>query len=305
MDTYKVSSTGNSINYLPQYIAERNGYFEEVGLRVETSIPSSWTSVLDDINSGNYHAVCGGIWVPNMYMAHNVREYSSFAKISSRCPFKLVSRNKGAFDWKDLENKTVLVPSDGGASGYIFLMGTLKKNGVNTDSIRFIHDFLDHMLVDCFSNGTLGDYLFTQANSADKIVDNNKGSVVSEMVTEGGAVPWSVYYSTLEVANDERNLNGRFALGIQKGLDCLLKHDAKEFADIFKERWPDNNLETTIETVNRFIQDGMWSNTIEIEKEEFDNYINYQLDAGIIDERIPVNRMVDYDVLKYVKSRMS
>lgn len=301
MDTYRISSTGVSINYLPQYIAEKNGFFEELDLKVETDVPTSWTRVLDDINSGDYHAVCGGIWVPNMYTAHNVRDYSSFAKISSRCPFKLISRHEGPFNWKDLEGKTILVPSDGGASAFIFLMGTLKKNNVNTDKIRFIHDFLDYMLVECFSNGTLGDYIFTQAVSADKIVERNSGTIVSEMATDGGEVPWSVYYSTMEVANDERNLNGRFALGIQKGLDYLLSHEGKDFTDIISEKWPDSNIESAVETIDRFMKEGMWSDSIEIEKSEFDSYINYQIDAGIIDEPISIDRMVDSSVLKYVK----
>jgi len=301
MDIYKVSSTGVSINYLPQYIAEKNGYFEDLGLKVETAVPNPWTKVLDDINSGDYHAACGGIWVPNMYTAHNVRDYSSFAKISSRCPFKLVSRQEGPFNWKDLEGKTILVPADGGASAFIFLMGTLKKNNVDTNSIRFIHDFLDHMLVECFSNGTLGDYIFTQAISADKITDMNRGFIVAEMATEGGEVPWSVYYSTIEVAHDERNLNGRFALGIQKGLDYLLSHEGKDFTEIIREKWPGSNIQTSVETIDRFIQEGMWSKSIEINKSEFDNYINYQIDAGIIDQSIPIDKMVDFDVLKYVK----
>lgn len=302
MDTYKISSTGNSINYLPQYIAEKYGYFEELGLNVETKIPASWTTVLNDINSGDYQAVCGGIWVPNMYTAHNVKDYSAFAKISSKCPFKLVARSSESFNWKDLEGKTVLIPSDGGASGYIFLMGTLKKNNVDTDKIRFIHDFLDHMLVELFSNGTLGDYMFTNAASADNIVDSGSGTIVSEMAIDGGDVPWSVYYSTTDVANDERNLNGRFALGIQKGLDHLLSHEGKEFADILEERWPENNVQTSIDTVDRFIREEMWSNSIEIGKKEFDNYITYQIDAGIIDEPISLDKMVDSRVLQFVEA---
>lgn len=304
MDSYKISSTGVSINYMPEYIAESRGFFSEVGLKVETHVPESWTQVLADINSGEYDAVCGGIWVPNMYVSHNVNNYKAFAKVSSKCPYKLVSRSDDKFNWKDLEGKTVLIPSDGGASAYIFLIGTLKKKGVNVERVKFIHDFLNHMLVECFENGTLGDYIFTTAVSADSISDNEKGSIVSEMAIEGGDVPWSVYYTTEKAANDNQNLNKRFALALQKGIDFLLENDGEEFKDIIREKWPSANVKTSIETINRFKKEGMWSNSIEITKAEFDNYITYQLDAGIIDRTITLEEMVDREVLEYVNKQV-
>lgn len=301
MDIYKISSTGNSINYLPQYIAEREGFFEELGLKVETDIPNPWPKVLDDIQNNGYHAVCGGIWVPSMYQYHKIGEYSCFAKISSRCPFKLVSREKNDnFSWNDLENKSVLIPSDGGASGYIFLIGTLKDKGVDTSKVHVIHDFVDSMLYDGFTNGTLGDFYFTQAANADQIVSENKGYVVAEMATDGIPVPWSIYYSTLEVADDPKQLNHRFALGIQKGLDWLLSHSGEDVKDILKERWPNNSVEVGVETVNRFIKEGMWAPTIEIGQEEYEKYGQYQVDARIIDEVVDYSTLVDESVLDYV-----
>lgn len=302
MDKYRISSTGNSINYLPQYIAEHQGFFEEVGLDVETNIPTSWPTVLDEINSGDYHAVCGGIWVPSMYQHHSIHEYSCFAKISSKCPFKLVTRKQEIeFDWKQLEGKSVLVPCDGGASGYIFLKGTLIDKGVNTDKIHFIHDFVDKMLYDGFTKGNLGDYYFTQASNADQIVSEKKGIVVAEMAKDGIVVPWSIYYSTKEVAADPRKLNHRFALGIQKGLDWLLTHSGKDVADILQQRWPKNDVNVGIETVDRFISEGMWSNSIEIGKTEYETYGRYQVDARIIENIVEFESLVDQSVIDYVR----
>ncbi|MCK3657857.1 hypothetical protein A4G18_03810 [Pasteurellaceae bacterium Pebbles2] len=305
MDNYKISSTGNSINYLPQYIAEKLGYFAELDLDVMTHIPANWTQCLSDIDSGEYHAVCGGIWVPNMYQLHNVNRYLSFAKISSKCPFKLVSREKNFSSWKELEGKTILVPCDGGASGYIFLVGTLKRYGVDTSKVRFIHDFVNKMLVETFSNGTFGDYIFTQAVWADELQDSGKGYIISEMAVDGESIPWSVYYTNLTVAEDERNLNGRFALGLQRGIDWLLQNYQDDpdnvIADILKERWPELDVNTGKATIARFIQEGMWTPSIEITRSEFDTYLTYQLDAGIIDRLVSAEEMVDYRVLDFVQ----
>lgn len=309
MEKYKISSTGNSINYLPQYISEKLGYFTKLGLEVETKIPANWTDCLADIDSGEYHAVCGGIWVPNMYQIHNVSKYVSFAKISSKCPFKLVSRHNKEFSWKNLEGKTILIPCDGGASAYIFLVGTLKKYGVDITKIRFIHDFVNKMLVETFSKGSFGDYIFTQAAWADELQDKGPGYIVSEMAIDGDSIPWSVYYSTAEFAQSQWDLNARFALGIQQGIDWLLANYQTDeqgiIADILKERWGEVNLQTSKATIERFVREGMWSPSIEITREEFDTYLTYQLDAGIIDKLVSADEMVDYRILEFVNRHRS
>lgn len=305
MDIYKISSTGLSVNYMPQYVAEKLGYFSDVDLKVETSIPSPWPKVLKDIDSGTHHAVCGGIWVPSMYISHGVQEYSAFAKISSRCPYKLVSRDYiENFKWKDLENKTILIPCDGGASAYIYLVGKLKDEGVDISTIRFVHDFIESMIVECFSLGTMGDFVFVTPVAADSLFDSKKGHIVSEMAKTGGEVPWSVYYSIIDVAKDERNLNGRFALAIQRGLEWMNTHKGDDCRDILKTNWPQMDINTAIDTIDRFIEDGMWANTIEIGVKEYENYARYQVDAGIIDKILPYDRIVDISTFNYVKTTL-
>lgn len=305
MDIYKISSTGLSINYMPQYIAEKLGYFSDLDLKIETTIPSPWIKVLKDIDSGSHHAVCGGIWVPSMYISHGVHDYSALAKISSRCHYKLVSREPMEnFKWKDLENKTILIPCDGGASAYILLIGVLKDAGVDVSKIRFIHDFVESMIVECFSLGTMGDFVFATAVAADNISYEKKGYIVSEMATDGGAVPWSVYYSTVDVANDQKNLNGRFALGIQRGLKWINTHTGDDCREIISEKWPQMDMDTAIATIDRFIRNGMWSDSIEIGVKEYEDYARYQVDAGIIDKSLPYERIVDTRVLEYVKGEL-
>lgn len=306
MDIYKISATGLSINYMPQYVAEKLGYFRDVDIEVETSVPSSWTKVLKDINSGTHHAVCGGIWVPSMYISHGVQEYLAFAKISSRCPYKLVSREyRENFMWKDLENKTVLIPCDGGASAYIYLVGRLKDEGVDISKIRFIHDFVEEMLSECFSLGTMGDFIFTTPVTADNLSDAKKGYIVSEMARTGGEVPWSVYYSTIDVARGQDNLNGRFSIAIQRGLEWMNAHKGDDCRDILKNNWPQMDTNTAVATIDRFIEDGMWANTIEIGVTEYENYARYQVDAGIIDKPLPYDKIVDTSTLRFVKNELN
>ena len=47
MLAYHLTSTGHNLNYLPQYIASRHGFFQEQGLNVSETIPTPWDGVLD------------------------------------------------------------------------------------------------------------------------------------------------------------------------------------------------------------------------------------------------------------------
>ena len=117
-------------------------------------------------------------------------------------------------------------------------------------------------------------------------------------------MPWSVYYSTIDVANDEKNLNGRFALGLQRGLDWINSHSGEDCREILKEKWPQLDMDTAIATIDRFKRDGMWATSIEIGVREYENYARYQVDAGIIDKALPYERIVDDKVLDYVKRNL-
>ena len=60
MQTFHISATGHSLNYLPEYVAVDQGFFEEEGLRVTAEVPSPWDRVLDDIGTGKAQAALGG-----------------------------------------------------------------------------------------------------------------------------------------------------------------------------------------------------------------------------------------------------
>lgn len=305
MDTFKISATGLSINYLPEYLADHLGFFRDLDLKVETDIPQPWTQVLKDIDTGTHHAVCGGIWVPSIYIQHKVKQYKAFAKISSRCPMMLVSREPiPAFTWKDMEGKVVLVPGDNGVSPFMWLYGCAKEGGADVNKVKFVHDFANYMLAECFIVGEWGDMYFTNAVFASKAVEAGVGTVVCDMTKMGGPVPWSVYYSTPEVLNHPSDLCSRFALGVQRGLDWLRNHKGDDCRDILARNWPQMNIGQMVEVVDGFLRNGMWDESIEIGHNETLHYAKYQVDIGTLDAPLPYDRLVDIRPLNYVQEQM-
>lgn len=305
MDIYKISATGVSINYLPEYIADELGFFEEVGIKVETDVPLYWPQVLKDLDNGTHHAACGGIWVPSMYKQKNIKEYKAFAKISSRCPYMLVAREEiKDFNWKMLEDKKVIVAGNGGASAYIFLSGTAKEAGADINKVDFVHDFLESMIVDLFGDGNWGDFAFVTPVAANKLVSEGKGYIVAEMTKDAHPLPWSVYYSNPDVLDRDDNLNGRFALALQRGFDWLHSHTGEDCKEILIKKWPDMDVEQGIKTVDNFLREGMWSKSIKIDLDENDRYSIYQVDAGILEEPLKYEDIVDTRASEYMENNI-
>lgn len=304
MKKFRVAATGISINYMPEYIADKMGFFDDVGIDYSAYAPSPWIQVLPDIDNREAEAVVGGIWVPMMYM-DRIANYRSFAKIASRCPLFIVARDvtDGDVNWKDLENKRVLVSGGDGASHYLAVRGVAKEGGANVDKIRFIHDFSTSMLFDLFKGG-FGDYIVLQPDLANQIIADNQGSLFCDLTTHGGVIPWSVYYSTEEVLSDG-DLAGKFTQALQIATDWLLENGGEACSEIIKEKWPNISVQDGIDTINLFIREGMWTASVEITEEELRRWQGFLVDGDVMDGLMDYDKLVDPNPYNYCKNKMN
>lgn len=289
---FKVAATGLSMNYMPEYVAQEMGFFAEEGLTVESYVPSPWTQCLTDIDQNKAHVVVGGIWVPLVYM-DRIANYYSFAKIASRCPLVIVSRQKinGDLDWRTMENRRVLVSGGDGASHYLSVAGCAKEGGADIQKIRFIHDFSTSMIIDMFLGG-FADFIVLQPDMANKFIADGSAYLYCDLSIHGGIIPWSVYYGTEELFNHPDNLAGRFYKGLQKGTTWLLENGGKGCRDIIKRNWPHVKLEAGIATIDRFCQMGMWTPSVEITEQELTRWQQFLVDGDILDAPLPHDKVV-------------
>ena len=299
---FKISATGLSVNYLPEYLAEVLGYFDEVGLEVSSYVPSPWTQVLKDIDSGEYCCVVGGIWVPLVYK--RLREYRAFAKVSSRCPLVLVSRTPvDRFDWKHLEGKTVLVSGGNGASPGLFVAGCAKEGGADMSKIHFVHDFTAPMLAEGFQAGW-GDIVVLKSDLAAQIAAAGKGYVAADLTRHGGQVPWSVYYALPEFLTRRDNLAGRFVLALQKATTWLLAHDGEACREILSRNWPKLPIEKAVEMVDMFRREGMWDATVDIKENELNRWQTFLAEGRVIDKSYRYEEIVDATAFRYASEHL-
>ncbi|KIW18015.1 hypothetical protein PV08_02302 [Exophiala spinifera] len=305
MQPFQLTATGYNINYLPQYIAHRHGFFREQGLDVNTTIPTPWDGVLDALADGSADMALGGLWVPSMYRGR-VQNYTVFGQIANRCPLALLRRTNcdETFSLSDVVGKTVLMKSIGGASVGLFFKMLLRENGIDPRDLDFIQDLDGVMLGNLFQGG-MGDFFVTDNLSAKAMVAKNPDvSIAMEMVTQG-EVPWSVYYrETSTVTPEVLDAQRRFCIGLDKGIQWVLQRDADEFRDELMELFPKVAIDVVIDVVNSFRRNSMWTSAT-IPRKAFNRWQRGLTDARFVQKPLEYEDLVDEGPSKDAQTMVS
>ena len=258
MQTFHVSATGHSLNYLPEYVAVWQGFFEEEGLGVTASVPSPWDLVLSDIGSAKADAALGGIWVPSMFHGRGKR-YTPFAQIAARAPLAILGREqRGDFDWQAVPGRTISMKGSNGASVGLFTKLLLRENGVDPRAVNFVQDLDGKMLSDLFVGG-MGDYLVIDYPSAVTLASKTGVHVVAELPVTGGNVPWSVYYAEGESDDVRLNTQARFSRALGRGMAWILTNDAEGYRDFLAGTFPKFSPDLLVRLTDIYRANGMWT----------------------------------------------
>ncbi|KIW94569.1 uncharacterized protein Z519_04545 [Cladophialophora bantiana CBS 173.52] len=292
---FHLTATGYNLNYLPEYIALRHGFFREQGLDVRVKIPTPWDGVLDALADGTADMALGGIWVPSMYRDRS-QHYTVFAQIANRCPLALLRRGHGdGFKLADMVGSTVLMKSGGGASVGLFFKMLLRENGIDPKSLDYIQDLDGVMLGNLFQGG-MGDYFITDNLSALAMAEHNPGvSIAMEMVSQGD-IPWSVYYrETAPLTPAIFDTQKRFYVALVKGIDWVLRHDAESFRGELAELFPTVPIDVVVRVTNLFRRNGMWTST-SVSRAGFDRWQQGLADARLVKEPFAYEAIVNDEV---------
>ncbi|TPX09374.1 uncharacterized protein E0L32_009418 [Thyridium curvatum] len=297
LERFHVSATGHSLNYLPEYIAARHGFFREQGLQVTVSVPNPWDLVLKELADGTAAAALGGIWVPSMYRGR-VRQYTAFAQVANRAPLALVGRGphagRGFRFTDDVAGRTVLMKGSNGASVGLFFKMLLREAGVDPKAVDYVQDLDGKMLGELFAGG-MGDYLLIDNLSARALVARYPGemSIALETVTEGGDIPWSVYYrEAASVTPAVLDAQERFCAALEKGMRWVLEHDAEEFRDELAEIFPAVPVDVAVELTNVFRRDNMWTTT-SVDRKGYERWQKGIADGGLVEKPLAYEDIVN------------
>lgn len=291
MEPFRISATGHSLNYLPEYVAARQGFFAAEGLAVSATVPTPWDKVLKELESGEADAVIGGIWVPAMHHGRGVA-YTPFAQMAARAPLAIIGRERPEdFAWASMRGKVVSMKGSTGASAGLFIKMLLAENGVDPRDVGFVQDLDGALLTRVFRSG-MGDYLVVDYPSALAVEAAGGGHVVAPLVVTGGAVPWSVYYALGDAEAARLDRHARFVRALKRGMDWVLEREADTYRDFLAETFPRFAPDLLVKLTDIYRAHGMWTGP----RIDPAGYARWQkgIAAGhLIDAPIPYDELID------------
>ncbi|WP_342358799.1 ABC transporter substrate-binding protein [Terrarubrum flagellatum] len=291
MQSFHVSATGHSLNYLPEYVASWQGFFRDEGLEISVTVPKPWDLVLDELGSGKADAVLGGIWVPSMHFGRGAT-YAPFAQVAARAPLAIVGRESPEeFEWGKLSGKVISMKGSNGASVGLFVKMLLREHGTDPQSVGYVQD-LDGALLSRVFAGGMGDYLVIDYPSALALEAAGGGRVVAPLAVVGGDIPWSVYYA--EGTADERRLDvqTRFARALGRGMNWILDREAAQYRGFLAETFPRFEPDLLVRLADEYRRHGMWT-TPRIDKAAYDRWQKGICDGHLTERPIAYDSLID------------
>ncbi|MFC8517742.1 ABC transporter substrate-binding protein [Streptomyces sp. NPDC057257] len=281
MQSLNVSATANGLNYLPEYLADREGIFRDAGLDVSAVARDPWTGVLDNLDSGRADLALGGLWVPAMY-AGSDRKLSVVCQLNHQFPMAIAVRgaNGGDFTLADLRGRTVLAPGAGGSAPYEFTAGLLREAGVDPADIRFVRDLSTAMLVELFTAG-LGDAIIADLVTATELEAAGAATIVFRHLDEGGIMPNSVYYCRTDRVEELRERVTAFVASIDAAMRLVPTADPHSIDAVLKHRWPDKDQGILRLVYQQLADSAVWQ-TVAVDESASDRWMRILEDGGLV-----------------------
>ena len=290
----QLNEVAHSIFYAPMYVAIEEGYFEEEGIELTLvnglGADKTMTAVLSGEADIGFMGSEASVYVYN----EGAKDYVvNFAQLTQRAGNFLVSRTKETdFKISDLKGKNVLGGRKGGMPQMVFEY-ILKKHGLNPDTDVDIVTNIDFgMTAQAFSGGN-GEYTVEFEPSATALEKEGAGYVVASLGIESGYVPYTAYAAKKSYMEENPEVIQGFVNALQKGMDYVNSHTAKEIAEKIQPQFAETDMDTLVTIVTRYYEQDTWKEDLIFEEASFELLLDILESAGELSKRPAYDALVD------------
>lgn len=289
----KVAEVAHSIFYAPQYIAHSLGYFKDLGLDVEFILTPGADKVTAAVLSGDVNiGFCGSEATIYVYNNGEKDYLINFAALTKRDGSFLISREKtNSFKVKDLKGKHVIAGRKGGMPA-MTLEYALNKNGIKTSDINFDLSYDFAATTGAFIGG-VGDYVTAFEPTASKLVNEGYGYIVASVGKLGGVVPYTGYNAKKSYIEGNKDVIKKFTKAINKGLEYVHTHSAKEIATNIASYFPDTSINDLENQVQNYINIDAWFNNTKIKEKDFKHIEEILRNSNELNKDVPYDKLVN------------
>lgn len=291
-----VAEVAHSVFYAPQYVADGLGYFEEEGLDVEIVLTSGADNVMSAVLSGDVDIGFSGTEATIYVYSGGEKDYiMTFAGLTQKDGSFLVSRKKYAdFKLEDLKGKSVVGGRVGGMPEMTFEWA-LRQNGIDPKKDLYIDTSVAFPAMEGAFIGGTGDFVTLFEPNATSVEKNGYGYVVAYIGDLGGMVPYTAYNARKSYIENNPEVIEKFTRAINRGLEYVDTHSAKEIASVVVDYFPDTSLADMETIINRYKDGDAWKKNITINEDEWKHI------QEIVDASGELPEYVSYDKLIYNK----
>lgn len=289
----KVAEVAHSIFYAPQYVALHNGYFEENGLDVEIILASGADKVTAAVLSGDVDIGFSGSEATIYVYNQGEKDYlKTFAQLTQKDGSFIVSRKKiDNFTLNDLKGKYIIGGRIGGMPE-MTLEYILTKNNIKLSELTIDTSISFAAMQGAFIGGT-GDFVSLFEPNATLVEKEGYGYIVASLGELGGNLPYTAYNARISYLEKNPEIIKKFTKAIQKGLDYVNTHDAKDIAKIIHKEFKETNLKDLETVIKRYKETDTWPKTTSFTKESFNHLQDIMINAK------QLNKKVNYEDLIY------
>lgn len=293
LQTVQLNEVTHSVFYAPLYAAMKLGFFEEEGIAIELANGGGADKVMTAVLTGQADIGLAGPEACVYVMAEGREDYPIvFGQLTKRDGSFIVGRTDEAWDWSNLEGKTILGGRKGGMPE-MTLEYVMKQNGVVPHVDAVVDTTVQfNMMAGAFTGGN-GDYTTLFEPTATEVELEGKGYVLTSIGLESGEIPYTAFFASQSYMKENPELVQRFTNAVAKGQAWVLSHSAAEIAEAIAEQFPDTDMEIMTAVCQRHLDIDAWNATPVMKEEAFNRLQDVMESAGELTARVDFATLID------------
>ena len=286
----RLAEVTHSPFYAPLYVAIEEGYMEEEGIDIELLLTPGADKVAAAVLSGDVEVGFAGEESAIYIYAGEEEDYLvTFAGLTKRDGQFIISREED-FSWEDLEGQEVLVGRQGGMPALNFI-NALENAGIDPAKVNLNYSVEFASLSGSFIGG-VGDYVNLFEPNATLLEQEGYGHVVASIGRLSGEMPYTAFYTKKGYLEENKDLLERFSRAINKGLDYVQTHTARETAEVILPQFTDSSLDELEMFVARYKESDSWLSSTYIPEEYFKNLEDLMIENDLLEDYVPYDDLI-------------
>ena len=297
-----LNEVAHSVFYAPMYVAFENGYFEEEGLDVTLVTGFGADKTMTALLSGEADIGFMGPESTIYTYQGGMADYAvNFAQLTQRAGNFVVGRQPDEdFTIADLKGKAVLGGRAGGMPQMVFEY-ILKKYGLDPATDVKIDQSIDFGSTAAAFSGGQGEYSIEFEPHATALEQKGDGYVLASLGEESGYVPYTAFSARKSYIAEHPEVIESFTKALQKGMEYVNSHSPEEVAKVVKPQFEEMDETSLATIIKRYQAQDTWKTDLVFEEEAFDLLQDILLDAGVVQNRVPYEDLVNTEFARKAK----